>query len=270
MTRTAPGEYDTADRFHTTRSFRFRFLHRAAALEPDLQPSLAEAIEAVPVATFEMPEYRSNGGADAWSQAFEEHLAQFERIRTAIAPWQDRWHLTDEWIAGEVYLALVLVRRPLPATARVGASWTYFDREPGGPFSPIYPPTGGVPGTTAFLHSLAKPLAPLFVFSARWYPQYESRAEISRWLRKQFEQDLTAYLDACETTMEAAGLVRAPKKYPRLRGDARQHLDWLVRFQVQEWSQTRIAQHYERGNAKTVADALRKTATLIGLTRRSL
>jgi hypothetical protein len=255
MTRTAPGEYDTADRFH---------------IEPDLQPSLAEAIEAVPVATFEMPEYPSNGGADAWSRAFEEHLAQFERIRTAIAPWQDRWHLTDEWIAGEVYLALVLVRRPLPATARVGASWTYFDREPGGPFSPIYPPTGGVPGTTAFLHSLAKPLAPLFVFSARWYPQYESRAEISRWLRKQFEQDLTAYLDACETTMEAAGLVRAPKKYPRLRGDARQHLDWLVRFQVQEWSQTRIAQHYERGNAKTVADALRKTATLIGLTRRSL
>jgi hypothetical protein len=225
MTRTAPGEYDTADRFHTTRHFRFLFLHRAAALEPDLQPSLADALDAVPVATFEMPDYPLHGGADDWARAFAEHLAQFEQIQTAIAPWQARWHLTDDWIAGEVYLALVLVRRPLPATDRVGEAWTYFDRDPRGPFSPIHPPTGGLPGTTAFLHSLAQPLAPLFVFSARWYPQYEARAAIAHWLRTQFEQELTAYLDACEHTMAAAGLVRAPKKYPRLRGDARQHVD---------------------------------------------
>ena len=145
MKRSGLGEYDTADRFHTTRYFRFLFLHRAAALEPELRPYLAETIESLPAATFEVPEYLDGGGADEWSRAFDEHRSRFERICTAIAPWQKRWHLADDWIPGELYLALVFVRRDLPATDRVRESWKYFDREPVGPFSPIYPPTGGLP-----------------------------------------------------------------------------------------------------------------------------
>ena len=269
MKRTAVGEYDSADRSHTRRYFRFLFLHRAAALEAELQPSLAEAIESVPAATFEFPEYPDDGGEHEWSRAFDEHLSRFEQIRTAIVPWQNRWHLTDDWICDELYLALVFVRRSLPATDRVCESWKYFDREPIGPFSPIYPPTGGLPGTTGFLHSLAKPPAHQFVFSARWYPQYESRADISRSLRKQFKQDLTAYLDAVEKQMETAGLVKTPKKRPRRGGDAMQHFDWLVHFQVQCWTQASIAAKYGDLDISTVAYALRSTAELIGLTRRS-
>ncbi len=267
MKRIGVGEYDTVDGFHTLRSSRGLFLHRAATLVPELLPSLAKAIESLPVETFELPVYADDGAGDEW---LVEGLSRFERFRTAIMPWQNRWHLTDDWISEELHSALCWITGNLRATERVGAAWKYFDLERVRPFSAIYPPTGGLPGTTGFQHSLAKPLPPLFAFHGRWYPQYEFRADISRWLRKQFEQELTAYLDAVEKQMKTAGLVKTPKKCPRSGGDTMQHFDWLVCFQVQEWSHHLIGQHYGRLDDKTVADALRKTATLIGLTRRSL
>lgn len=263
--RIGVGQYDTVDGLHTRLSSRRVFFHRAAGLVPELLHSLAEAIESVPVEVFDLPVYPDDGGG---YERFAESVSRVGQFRTVITPWQNRWHLTDDWVSEELSRALCWVSGNLRATERVCAAWKYFDLEPVGPFSPIYPPTGGLPGTTGFKHSLAKPLPPLFVFRARWYPQYEFRTDVSRWLKKQFEQELTAYLNAVEKQMETAGLVKTPTKRPRRRGDAMQHFDWLVRFQVQCWTQARIAAE-ENVAISTVADALQSTAALIGLTRRS-
>ncbi len=260
------GQYDTVDGFHTRLRSRRVFLHRAASLVPELLPSLAEAIKLVPAEALELPAYPDDGGGYG---RLAESVSRFEQFRAGITQWQNRWHLTDDWVSGELHSALSWLRGNLPALERVRTAWKYFDLERPRSFSPIYPPKGGLPGTTGFQHSLAKPLPPLFVFRARWYPQYEFRADISRWLRKQFDQDLVAYLDAVEKQMETAGLVKTPTKRPRRGGDSMQHFDWLVRFQVQGWTQARIAAENSNLDISTVADALRSSATLIGLTRRS-
>lgn len=264
--RIGAGEYDTPDGFHIRRRSRGLFLHRAAALEPELLLSLAEAIESLPMETFDLAGYADDDGGDEW---LAEAISQFEQFSTAIMPWQNDWRLTDDWISEELHSAFCWVSGNLPATERVHAAWKYFNREPIRPFSPIYPPTGGLPGTTGFRHYLSEPVPLLLVFRARWYPQYEFRADILGWLKGQFEQELTAYLDAVEKQMKAAGLVKTPIKRSRRGGDAMQHFDWLVLFQVRYRTQASIAKQYGNLDISTVADALRSTAELIGLTRRS-
>lgn len=264
--RLGVGEYDTVDGLHTRlRSQRF-FLHRAANLVPELLPSLAEAIEPLPAEALEWPDDLDDGGG---YERLAEGVSRFEQFRASITQWQDRWNLTDDWIPQELHSALCWTSGNLRASERVSAAWTWFALEPVRPFSPIYPPTGGLPGTTGFKHTVAKPLAPLFVFRARWYAQYEFRADISRWLRRQFEKELTAYLNAVENQMKTAGLVRTSTKRPRRSGDPLQHFDWLVRFQVQCWTQARIARENGHLDISTVAQALRSTAEHIDLTRRS-
>ena len=264
--RIGAGEYDTPDGFHTRRSSQGLFLHRAAKLESELLPSLAKAIESLPVETFDLADYPDDDGGYEW---FAEAISQFEQFSTAITPWQNEWHLTDDWISQELHSALCWVSGNVSAMERVCAAWKYFDRDPIRPFSPIFPPKGGWPGTTAFSHSLAKPLPDLFMFKARWYPQSEFRADILSWLRGHFEHELTAYLDAVEKQMEDAGLARTPEKRPRGGGVAIQHFDWLVLFQVEHWTQKRIAREHGDLRISTVAKALRSTAELIGLTRRT-
>lgn len=258
MKKIGVGEYDTADGFHARRISRFIFLHHAKTLVPKLLPSLAKAIESLPVETFELP---ADGAGYEW---LAEGIHRAERFRTAIVPWQSRWHLTDDWIFQELHYALCRVSGNLRAAERVLGAWKYFDLEPVGSFSPVYQPS-----TTGFRLILAKPLPPLFAFEARWYPQLEFRADISRWLKKQFQKKMTAYLDAAEKQMKAAGLVKTPKKRSRRGGDATQHFDWLVRFQVEWWEQPRIAAEYGDLDITTVADALKSTAQLLGLTLRS-
>lgn len=59
-----------------------------------------------------------------------------------------------------------------------------------------------------------------------------------------------------------------PEKRGSGDASASQHFDWLIRFQVTEWTHEKLMDETDRGRT-TVQDAIRDTAELIGLTRRS-
>jgi hypothetical protein len=85
---------------------------------------------------------------------------------------------------------------------------------------------------------------------------------------------LREYRARCEAEAVKDGLKRSPvKNAPKGTKNVDMHFEWLVRWQVQEWTHKRIAIHYGRAvegrMAIGVATAVRNTADLIGLTRRT-
>lgn len=110
----------------------------------------------------------------------------------------------------------------------------------------------------------------LFTFRG-WAPQWETWNEWKAGLERHAEE----YRRAIESQAREAGLIPSPEKRARRSDDPFQHLDWLVRYQVQEWTHERIANEYDRAydgavmRSNTVYKAIRRAATLIGLTRRS-
>jgi hypothetical protein len=90
----------------------------------------------------------------------------------------------------------------------------------------------------------------------------ESRATYTRRAHEEFENKLTEYCDEIEGRAEAAGRERwRPKRA------AERHLEWLVRWQVQQWSWTKLQREYSTPK-NTIHDAVHATAELIQLTVR--
>lgn len=106
-----------------------------------------------------------------------------------------------------------------------------------------------------------------------WDPSIESRTSAKARLTKAFDRQLDVYLDGVE-----ARIARDSYKKPtgkRVRHRKRQpgppnrslHLEWLFRYQVQQWTYGAIAKRYDR-TENTVYRACAAMAEEIGLTRR--
>lgn len=263
------GEYDTPDRFYATLDARYFFLYRAGSLVPELLESLATSIEPLPPGIF----HRSHRELYRLFFLAHEKLdpALLVQIAAALGPWQERWHLKDEWVRWELVDALSGPdRHPIKpyyeirgddeggskydssrrrtATELVQAAWSWFAPcEPGAP-----------------IQDDAGPQLKWFDFGAAWYPHRESWTTFSRWVKERFEAELRAYRDYTDHEMEQEGFVRNDRKTapPEL------HFDWLVHYQVQGWSYQKIATQY-RKSRKAVEGAVKDTAQLIGLTLRA-
>jgi hypothetical protein len=162
-------------------------------------------------------------------------------LRRVIQSWSDRWGLSDDWV-------LELVLRTLwhwniDEEACKELRWT---------------PTVGVGYYHPLLHSDL-----LFKFTHnRWNPRNEEWSVYN----KRLEQAFRKYKDMYRTMLKFEICEGRGKPAARKLND--QHFEWLVRYQVQRWPPTAIAQKYCHDAAKetTVRDALRSTAELIGLT----
>jgi hypothetical protein len=99
-----------------------------------------------------------------------------------------------------------------------------------------------------------------------WDPERESRsdyqARIRKTFRQRFNQQLKRYCDGIEELMAAAGRqTELPKR------KLRQHLEWLVRWQVRRETYVTVAGHHHEVSA--VRKGIQDVARLCGLTPRT-
>ncbi len=76
--------------------------------------------------------------------------------------------------------------------------------------------------------------------------------------KKEFDSQLNAYTKQLRANAEALDFVQVAKKYNE------DHFVWLVRYQVQQISRHKVAEEY-KVDEKTMVEALRRTAELVGL-----
>ena len=163
--------------------------------------------------------------------------------------WCGRWHLTDEWL-----LAVAL---------RTLYGWVQED------------PAGIPPGELRFQRPtegelmLRPPQPSLEVRPCE--PLAETWTAYKKDAKKTFDEWLQRYAAEMKEWAEVTQIHRSPEKRAR-RGtkDTDLHFEWLVRFQVQDWTYDRIALHYGGLDVSTARDAVVSTSEMIQLTRRTM
>lgn len=185
---------------------------------------------------------------DHWNGDDSDWPPELSQLRKQVLDWAQRWNLQDPWVLDAVLRTLrVWHKRIDPGTSPESEQPLKF-----------HPPR--------FIDSLATP--PFEFCHQAWRPQWTTWEAFNEQVRSEFERQLTAYRKAREAEVEEQGLERSPKKLKQLEANADQHFDWLVRFQVLKQTQSHIAAQVSR-TKRTVQDALRHTAELVGITRRS-
>ena len=183
-----------------------------------------------------------------WSVICDETiLSQHPTIHPlvhSLRTWSAHFHLDADWV-------------------RDAALCTLFDWERGG-WDPI---------TWGYLSRVGRTLLTdketLFEFSHRgWEVTFQSRADIASEIRGQFEDRLSAYLNRLEQVALERGFKPSPEwRSGRDKESPMRHLEWLVRWQVQTWAKSQIAQTYNVTET-AVRDGLKKTAAYVGLELR--
>ncbi len=102
-----------------------------------------------------------------------------------------------------------------------------------------------------------------------WYPELLTQEQAEANIRLVFDASLRLYFERIEALAKDRGLKRTPAKRSRSGQSARRHFEWLVRWQVQGWTQRSIADEADLEDTKTVAAGIKAAADAIGLTRRS-
>lgn len=190
-----------------------------------------------------MYRWKVRRGRLLWTELTDDAAPELVALRDAVLAWGDRWRLRDDWILD---VAVSTLRE------------MYHD------------PTGSDSFAEPDFMAKATPLAPFefrpLILESETDSEYTSAV-------------LVALKEYCARSKEIAvieGLLPVPlKKKPKDTSNTDLHVEWLVRHQVQGWSHKQIAIRYGRaynefkGTSRTVSNAVRKTADLIGLTLRT-
>lgn len=180
-----------------------------------------------------------------WDIDQDDQPPELLEFRKRLLRWGEDWNLPETWV--------------LDASLRTLRRWRARQNQGSEialEFEPL--PFADVSDKPAFT----------FEFSA-WTPRWTSWAEYSKELREAFEDQLETYREQRQAEASERGLKKSPTKLGQADSAATQHFEWLVRFQVKEHTISRIANDASRSE-QTVQDALRSTADLVGLRRRSL
>ena len=211
------------------------FLRAVAAVAPEV------------LVTFESDVAEAARGAGTRLDDPESLFWLSSHIRPFKEAWQARWNLRETWVS----------------TAADFTLWEWL-RLDGRTIQDVWPAMGGL------IRELDDYDAQDFTITVvPWIPGVETRAAAEARLRGELEDFLRRHLNGREREAEAVGMMRTPTKRARRGQDPNAHFEWLARFQVQEWSYSRIASHYDVSR-RAVEDAVRLTAELIDLTRRTV
>lgn len=105
-----------------------------------------------------------------------------------------------------------------------------------------------------------------YTFGEGWDPRIETWSEFEETLDDAFKKYKQLYKERTQLLMEEHGYTEGKHKRNK------EHFEWLVRYQLQEWSINEIADYYSTKNTILVEDTIRKaltsTAKLIGLRLR--
>lgn len=215
-------------------------------LRATVLPAFEAAVEATTSDDHPHPDWLSwSGGSKHWKLFDEPYVSEPQwpellDLRTAMIEWSDRHHFPTPHLLDAVFDELrsqAEMTRPLrfrvPRFADISA-------------------------------------APRFEFDFQpWTPRWTSRARYEEELRTEFDIHLQDYLEAREREAIERGLERSPEKRGQFSAGEDQHFAWLARFQVGKEEQREIAENVGR-SLTSVQDAIRETAKLVGIKRRSL
>ena len=192
---------------------------------------------------------------DGKAEMVAERARQYDQ---AMRAWHQRWHLYDDWLKEESAMVIKL--------------WT------------TYGPNEGFSLMGVFQRNLdalkvedesveALGISPPTLVADAWNPTSERWFDYQKRVLEKIRKALADYRDGIAGREGLAAWLKKRARGGR-RGD--QHLKWLVRFQVMEHEQQAIADDPtgdgtgRRVEVRTVQDAIRTTAELVGLTRRSV
>ena len=159
-------------------------------------------------------------------------------MRHALLAWGGRYHLEDHWALD---IALSTLSHYGKGLKTVDVGWAF-------PSHGVRSPVNAAEQRFTFTHP-------------GWDPAFRTRRHINTEIRHLFNDALREHLAQIEKLTRERGWLPTPSKREEC------HFDWLVHYQVKEWTITQIAKHYGAGR-KTVAGALTDTAEHIGLTLR--
>lgn len=196
-----------------------------------------------------------------------------------LLAWANAWHLSDDWCILAARLQLWHWANPEWAQWWPGAPndagndlspfgmWrAHAVDEHGGPGLAAAGLTWSLPGEEGYTKSLeAEPVLAYPGPFPRWNPELEKWQKYEADAVATFRVVLKLYRAAAEKWVKERGLVRVARKMKRI--DPTRHYEWLVRYQVQDWSHMKIAKHYDV-EPPSISEALRKAAKSIGLTLR--
>ncbi|HXG66830.1 MAG TPA: hypothetical protein VNO70_17135 [Blastocatellia bacterium] len=100
-----------------------------------------------------------------------------------------------------------------------------------------------------------------------WGPEVETRSQAAQRIKKDFDRFLKSYLDYKKAEADSQAQRPIPPILRRRLKTPRARFEWLIRYQVQRWSQNRIAREY-KVDRNAVESSIKKEAELIGLTLR--
>ncbi|MDA1349878.1 MAG: hypothetical protein O3A47_13600 [Chloroflexi bacterium] len=236
---------------------RLGFLYFIEELSPETWDTLREDV---------LPLYeRFNSRANSYAYAFasEEGKAEIVAQRAteyavAMQKWQERWNFHDDWLIEESAMVLHL-------WATYGYDESLFV------MGVIQRNLDSLKAENETVEALG--ISPFTVGADAWNPTRERWFDYQKRTLEQVKEALADYRSGIE---ELPSLAKWTKKRPRADRGAEQHLKWLVRFQVLGEPQQDIADdptgdgEGRRVEVRSVQDAIRITADLIGLTRRSI
>ncbi|MCA1025013.1 hypothetical protein LCM23_02840 [Cytobacillus kochii] len=105
-----------------------------------------------------------------------------------------------------------------------------------------------------------------YIIGEGWDPRIETWTEFEESVDRAYKKYKELYQLRTKLYMEKHGYIEGKQKRNK------DHFEWLVRFQIQEWSVKEIADYYSKGNIIIAEDTIRKalvsTADLIGLELR--
>ena len=212
---------------------------------------------AIPVVVIETSDERSRKTSahtiDDWPSLCEGaiHLDYVAELRDSVHRWAQQHSLTDPWLLDTILINLCMWANS--PDRHQALDWTY----PGGHL--ISKKSKGAKGVSLIMGS------PGGVYiesrppdeSPRPYdPVVETRSE--------YIASLEPYLDKQEAVFRSIGFHKTKLKRKRV------HFEWLVRYQIQSWSQRQIADAYSDTTLTedAIGKAVRETAELVGLTVR--
>ena len=205
---------------------RFEFLRKIETLAPEVLDSLASAVRMhYEPLRHEMDSFQLLA---LRSESLRERIAAGQKsllpLNAALQSWCEQFHLDANWVRD---FALNTLYHWTGEVINVteGHGWTF----------------GG-----SRAEEVLSEAERTFSFSHRgWEMTYTTKNNFIRQIRADFERRLAGYVHTAEEKAKADGW----KKTPALRKTAKEsdvyrHIEWLVRWQVQQWEASRIADEY--------------------------
>jgi DNA-binding transcriptional MerR regulator len=96
-----------------------------------------------------------------------------------------------------------------------------------------------------------------------WMTSLETEMEARNKIKKIFNERLEEYFDSAKRTLKEEGWGKTKKiKLPK------QHFEWFIRFQLENWKIGEIADYYYITDDRHIRRVLQETANLLGLSLR--